>query len=58
MGPGSKVGLEVQGFKKGLGTGREHVSYSANSLKGGYIGIVRGDARSLDNGSCEHKDPP
>ena len=36
------------------------MSYSLNTLKGGYIGdcigsiigVIKGDARSLDNGSC------
>ena len=38
---------------------RDHMNYSLNSLKGGYIGdcmsttimVIQGDTRSLDNGS-------
>ena len=40
---------------------QKHVSYSPNSLKGGYIGeiygtiigVIKGDTRSLDYGSCQ-----
>ena len=43
-----------------LGDAR-HMSYSLNSLKGGYIGdyirdyyrVIKGDTRSLDNGSYD-----
>ena len=42
------------------GSTQNHVTYSLNSLKGGYIGVyigttigvIKGDTRSLDNGSC------
>ena len=47
----SYLGLQVSGFW--------YVSYSLNSLRGlsrevlyGYIGVVKGDTRSLDYGPC------